>query len=88
MAIFVASKLPWNLDCKPCREEEFFDPAPGGGTTKKRWLHFGESIILRGTAYPVLPTQVFEAWRPRAYMIGGFAITTIDADADCKRFVL
>jgi hypothetical protein len=36
----------------------------------------------------VLPTQVFEAWRPSPQIIGCFPITRIDADADCNRFVL
>jgi hypothetical protein len=74
--VFVASKLPMDLELYVCGPQEYFDPSPsGGGVTRTRMVPSGQPIKIRGTGYPILPTPAFQAWKPPPQKVGGYAIT-------------
>jgi hypothetical protein len=87
--VFVASKLPMDLELYVGMAQEYFDPLSNGGSvTRTRMVPSGEPITIRGTGYPILPTPVFQAWKPPPQKVSGYALPSTSTAHAGQRYPL
>jgi hypothetical protein len=85
--IYVASKLPWDLECRVHRLEKYYEPSPMGPLERTRMIPTGATTFIRGVAYPFQPQPAFVAFRPAPQIFHGFAVTVLDGE-NAKNFCL
>jgi hypothetical protein len=85
--IYVASKLPWDLECRVHRPEKYYEPSPMGPLERTRMIPTGATTSIRGVAYPFQPQPAFVAFRPAPQIFHGFAVTVLDGE-NAKNFCL
>jgi hypothetical protein len=85
--IYIASKLPWDLECRVHRPEKYYEPSPMGPLERTRMIPTGARTLIRGVAYPFQPQPAFVAFRPAPQMFYGFAVTVLDGE-NAKNFCL
>jgi hypothetical protein len=86
--MYVASKLPQDLECQLQKRDTVIEP-DRVHTTKEvpRWVKYGQVVVIQGTGYPAMPTQRFQDLKPAPRKMMGYSINTDIDNEFWKRWV-